>query len=528
MNIRSLRHVGLAACFGILSCTPSTNVPGSNLYIEADDGKYHGPMETMRLELSAPMVEVAESITVRATGIFEDGTAVDVGSYVYWGLEGDGVQLGDKAGTAITLNGMAVGTPKITAQVGSIVGTTDVTVIPASLREIALQGATELARGSTTPLVVNGTFGDGSTMVLNEMATVTVSDESLATVIDNTTIYGTGIGTVTITVTIEEFTATHTVNVFCAYPEDASNRIAVGETFPMTTWSNAVYPDGSQGPLNLEEVYCGDNTKFDGVETLFFQVSAEWCGPCRSFRNYFNSNRGIFDNNKSQFIVTEIRDLQNVDVVTSVAASESVTRELGDDWGVRLGDAETTPTRNLFNNRAQISVFPTFYVVRKSDMKVIAWSDEDPGVFVNDYLLDVLQNYNWDWSDLDNPIEQFVSNCEPGTEESYEPNDTAPLAKEVGVAQIDGGICTDAPDFYFVNLPGSWRITLVTEPEVADIDVYAWDDAANEPVKNGNYTVGAFASSGIDDFTHSGPTLIKVQGKRSSESGPYTLYIEEL
>ena len=310
MNYRTLRHVSIAACLGILSCTPSTNVPGTELFLDAEDGKYHGPMESLRLEASAQMVEVAESITIKTFGIFEDGTEIAVGvPHVYWGIEGEGATLGEASGNTLTINGSVVGTPKVTAQLGTLKTALDVAVVPASLRELAINATTEIRRGGTGTLTVVGTFGDASTQDLTTVAELTSSDETLLQIQDDGTLVGVGVGAVMITATVDDVSATREVTVICSYPSDSPTNVTVGRTFPRTTWTNAVYPDGSEGPLDLEEVYCGDNEKFADAKTLFIQVSAEWCGPCRVFRREFNDNRELFDGNNSQFMVTEIREI---------------------------------------------------------------------------------------------------------------------------------------------------------------------------------------------------------------------------
>lgn len=530
MTNRTMRRIGFAACLGVLSCTPSTNVPGTELFLEAADGKYHGPMETLRVDAPAEMLEVAEQLTVTVAGVFEDGTVIDVGTHVYWSAEGGVTFADDPSNPAqVIVTGSAEGTGTISVQLGTLKASRALTVVPASLRTLEISGTADVARGGAGQLIVTGTFGDASTQELTEMATWTSSDEAILNVTDKGVLIGVGLGTANVSAKIDDIVAADfAVTVTCVYPEDAAAAVRIGGIFPKTTWTNAVFPGPEQKAFDLEAVYCQEG-EYEGVKTLFFQISAEWCGPCKVWRRNFNNDRGMFDDNNSVFVVTEIEDVSGVANVTSEHANASIRQELGDDWGIRLGDVETTPTRNLFNtsNTASnriITAFPTLMVVRTRDMKVIASSTDDLGLFA-DKMEEILQNPDWDWTDLNNPQPQFVSNCTAGQDEEFEPNDTSSLAKEIGEGAYAGGICTEAPDYYRVTMDGAWRLTLQHENAVGDLDVYVWDETTNAPMMRGNFPVGAYTNQDIESFDHTGPALIRIEGKGTA-SASYNLFVQ--
>lgn len=531
MNDRITSRLAFAACFGILaSCTPSTNVPGTELFLEAPDGDYHGPMETLRLEPQATSIEVAESTLVSLFGTFEDGTEIDVSAKIappniFYGIEGDGATLGDLEGGKVYVVGTAEGTPAVTAQLGTLKTALSLAIIPASLRTMEVTGSESVARGGVGQLVVVGTYGDQTTADLTSQVTYTSSDETVATVSDGGIVVGIEVGQATITAEKDGITATYDVSVVCAYPGDAPALVRLGQTLPNMSWTNAVFPNNEHKPFVMEDVYC-QREGYEGIRTLFFQISAEWCGPCRTYRRQFNSQKSLFDSNASQFIVTELVDTQNVANVTSEHANMSIRQEVDADWGISLGDLDTAPTQNLFGQSDLVSEWPTFMIVRTRDMKVIATSRGELGLFL-DNLETILQNPDWDWSDLANPVEQFVNNCAPGEEEIMEPNDTSATAKELGVGSIQGGICTEAPDYYRVNIPGRWKATLAHDVSVGNLDFYLWNESAGEPMMNGNFPVGGYGNEDVETFEATGPGLIKVEGKGTASAG-YRLYIQEL
>jgi len=528
--MRLTTGIGAAAIllqFGLQACTPSTNVPGTDLYIEAADGKYHGPMESIAIEPDGASIEVSVAQPLTAVGIFEDGTRVDVTRDVYWEVEDSSlVQMpeGFEDG-ALVVTGKAEGTTTFKIRIGTLRGSGTLTVVPASLTELAIQteaDTTELGRGSVISFTAMGTYRDGTTADLTESATWTSSDEAVMTKIAAGW-KAVEVGQATLTVTVEGVSSTLDVTVVCKYPADAPRFINHYETLPYLRWDAAVDENGNTQVFDLEEVMC--NAEWARYDTLGIIVSTEWCPYCPDRMRWMNSMQSELDGLGMKLIYAEVQDRQGRATMDSAKAAAYVDTIIPGGVGLRIGDLDSTPTRNIFNSSdAFINAFPTVFVVRTRDMKIIA--NQTDGTALLD-LPGIAANPEWNWRDPDNPIESFVSNCGDRPDESYEPNDTMAEAPEVGALAVEGGICAEGPDFYRVNIQGNWRVTLLFDHDVGDLDVYVWNEFQNAPLRQNNRDVGSYTTNNNESFEHSGPALIRIEGKRN-DSAPYTLYIEAI
>ncbi len=98
--------------------------------------------------------------------------------------------------------GVAAGSSVITATLGSVNGTTTLTVTTATLQSIAVTPASPtLAGGATQQLAATGTYADGSTANITALVTWTSGAPSIATVSASGLLTGVGSGTAVITAT---------------------------------------------------------------------------------------------------------------------------------------------------------------------------------------------------------------------------------------------------------------------------------------------------------------------------------------
>jgi trimeric autotransporter adhesin len=147
--------------------------------------------------LSPDQASVALGVTQSfvATGLFSDGSSVDLAS-VTWSSSDPTVVSIDNAGLATTL---VPGTVTISATVGSVIGTTTLSVLPAQLVSISLSPASpSLALGTSTQLNATGQFSDGSTQILSSV-TWNSSDPTIATVDGNGLVNSLAVGSATVT-----------------------------------------------------------------------------------------------------------------------------------------------------------------------------------------------------------------------------------------------------------------------------------------------------------------------------------------
>ena len=90
--------------------------------IEAADGKYHGPMESIRIEPANATLEVSLTQGYSAIGVFEDGTEVAITDKVYWQVADEGVAAKAEGfeGGVVSLTGMSTGQIQIDALLGTL------------------------------------------------------------------------------------------------------------------------------------------------------------------------------------------------------------------------------------------------------------------------------------------------------------------------------------------------------------------------------------------------------------------------
>ncbi|MDP1826435.1 MAG: Ig-like domain-containing protein [Archangium sp.] len=157
------------------------------------------------IDLTPTMPTVPRGLTeqLTATGRFSDGTTQDVTSQATWASAAPAVATVSNAGlvTAVTL-----GTSSVSATVGSVIGSTTVTVSSAQLISLAVTPATpSLARGLTRTFTATGTFSDTSTQDVSASVTWSSSAPGVASISNATGSEGLAtaqaVGTTTITAT---------------------------------------------------------------------------------------------------------------------------------------------------------------------------------------------------------------------------------------------------------------------------------------------------------------------------------------
>jgi len=115
-----------------------------------------------------------------ATGTYSDGSTVDVTSSVTWASSKPSVAPITTSGLA---TGKAQGTTQISAKLGSVTGSTPLTVGPAALVSITVTPANQsVSVGTKVQYAASGKYTDGSTKNLTTSVTWTSSDTSVATI----------------------------------------------------------------------------------------------------------------------------------------------------------------------------------------------------------------------------------------------------------------------------------------------------------------------------------------------------------
>ena len=314
-------------------------------------------------------------------------------------------------------------------------------------------------------------------------------------------------------------TADETTNGDCNYPR-SDGMIALGKVMPALSWEGAFLGDSSQFDLRLEEFFC--SSAYDQYSVLVFLVSAGWCSACPDFIEQMNTVHDDLEQAGALVVYMEI-ETPDGDLATNEQAHEFISHIIEDGPGVRVGDGSTQPEPGTISGSPMIQNMPTGFIVRRSDMLVIANEGEDDTIL--DYA-GIAQDPESVWPSS-NPDD--TPNCGPDDEEEFEPNDTPAQATllEPG-AVIEGGICNDEPDYYVIEYDGHWLVQVEFSHELGDIDLFLWDVETNSRlVDSEGRPIGSFTGDDDEVFQAQGPIMFQLIGYNGA-TAPYTLLFVDL
>jgi len=304
----------------------------------------------------------------------------------------------------------------------------------------------------------------------------------------------------------------------CVYPASTTLE-GVGSIIAPMGWTVAVDNAGEFTSLALEDVYCRRG-RFENVETVFFILLTEWCPNCPDYATAVGALTPDLEAQNAMVVFVDLQTLDQSVMPTTQSAQTYVTRYTNNAW--RVGELDGVVPGSIHNSPIWSAV-PGCFVVRTRDMQVIA--NQEDSQFVLPFA-DIAADPEADWSNPGPPA--FVANCSAADEEAGEPNDVIASATPLAAgAPVDGGICTEAPDFFTIDLAGDWRVDLAFSAAQADLDVYVMDLATGEPLVVAGEPVGSDGTTGLETFTHSGPATIVVVGFQGS-STTYALTLTDL
>jgi uncharacterized protein YjdB len=141
-------------------------------------------LSTIDVTPAQPTIPAASTQQFKATGTYSDGTKRDITADVSWTSSVATVAtISGAAGSNGLAAAKAKGTTTITASLGTIKGTTVLTVTDALLTSITVTPAKPvIAKGTTIALIATGTYADNTTKDITADATWTTSDPTVATV----------------------------------------------------------------------------------------------------------------------------------------------------------------------------------------------------------------------------------------------------------------------------------------------------------------------------------------------------------
>jgi hypothetical protein len=463
---------------------------------------FHGAAETLKVGEAAELMLMAK---------FDDDTEKDITADAEW-TTSDAAIITVEAGK---LTGIAPGSADITAKYQGKEFTQSFSIAVPALTGIAVSPQLmELKRGEPEQLTLTGTYDNGDTLPITEGVTWTSSNPDVATIDDTGLVTPLRGGPVQFTATFGDQTVTLDATTTCDYPRYA-RAIAYGETIPPLFWNDAFKADGSNIDLRMEDVYC--DVAYKDVKVFFFIISAGWCTPCTLYAQRLKPEyRFIHEAGGEIAIVeTETEDFVPAD---NAYAQRHIEHIIGDAYAYRIGDKDTQPITDFWHKQSWLNAFPTVVAVRTEDMQVI--TDSNHSMYYLP-LLQIAQDPYADWSNPGPP--PFSNHCGPDDDEAGEAtNDNADGATPLAPGAFHGGICDEFADFYAIDQAGDWKLEVDFDADLADIDVYVWDRAQNQPLSEGGNIVGSTGSTGHEEFVYRGPQIIAIAGYQGA-SAPYDI-----
>jgi len=470
-------------------------------------------LQAIDLSPAKPSIAYGATQQFTAAGRYSDGNQYAIEATITWRSSDDAMVTIDSTGLA---TGLAEGTATIYAVVEGIEGNTTISVGAPGVVSIAISPlAPSVNVGGTQQLTATVERADGSTEDVSASATwassspsvLTVSASGLATVLAE--------GSADVTAAHSGFSASTTLTARgCTYPSGNTD-LRLGGVAPNLSWQGLYDETGAQLDFSLEAFHC--DSAYDDYDTIAFVVGTGWCPNCPAyFRRVANTGQQLqAEGGLVVYLEAEDRSSQPG---PNEYAQRHVDQMIGSSPGLRAGDGDTTP-RMAINRSALVRFYPTAFVIRRSDMRIIADQGSANGTL--DFVA-IARNPEHDWSNGQLPP-PFTSNCGPSDEEMYEPNDQYSQAAPIGAGTFQGGICADAPDFYRIDHAGSWTVDLDFRHATGDIDLYVWDPQSQAILRDGsNNKVGSNSDTDDERYSGNGPTTLRIEGYRSA-SAPYTL-----
>ena len=518
----------LTACSTTHS-TPQIHASAPNTDAEVDSIL---ELQTLALEVQ-PRLLVGERIAARLV-LKRDGERVDFDlADVDVEISNPDVLMSEIEDTLVLI-GRSVGQASLTVRLGELASNTvDVEVSEArvTLTDLRISAMTlEAEIGAQLQLVAIGTTDQNEEQVLSDGVNWSVVDEGVAEVDQDGLVTINAQGTAFITAQIDGLEATIKVGSACDYPAyDA--RIELNSTFPPLAWSDAYTAEGESTTFSMRSLHCHE---LNGPSTIAVIVGAGWCSACTTLTvSIINPIAEALLAAGMEILYVEAENGQ-FEPADGVFASRHINRLIGDAPGIRVGDKFTQldedagPARDagLFLREHSMGFFPSAWVVRTRDMKVIA--DQETSEYWLPFL-SIAEDPDADWSNPPPPSPPpFESRCMEGDEEAGEPNDTSLRATHLNEGALSGGICNAAPDFFRISAVGPWRLTMTLNHGMGDLDMYLWDKELNEIRTDGTGApIGSWGQTDTEMIESYGNAIVMVMGYRGV-SNTYTLNLEFL
>ena len=307
------------------------------------------------------------------------------------------------------------------------------------------------------------------------------------------------------------------------------------QVVPRLAWDRAFTGEGDIFNFDLLDVYC--DPSWDRYKIVIFVIGTTWCPYCPSYMQSAHALSAQLDEWGAKVVLVEAQD-NSGRPISSRNAYIYLQRLLGVGSDIRVGDGDTRPSPALLAKAEFLTGFPTSFVMRTRDMRVITHQGLMRGGLLP--FMAIAQNPEADWSDPGS-APSLPSVCAEGDQEEYEPNDTPWQSADLdGPVEFDGGVCSkpdadgdglEQEDQDYFDIPaGRWRITVEHDAQVGNLDLFLWDKTTDKPLLDPEGgPVGSATLDDVESFEHESARgfTIAVLGFFGS-TGPYHLTLERL
>jgi uncharacterized protein YjdB len=226
-------------------------------------------LTALQLTPGAPSIAKGTTQQFTATGVYSDSSTQDLTTQVTWGSSDNTIAtVSNAASSQGFAQSVDAGTTTISAALGTVSGSTLLTVTAATLVSIQVTpGTASIAKGTTRQFNATGTYTDGSTQDLTTQVTWTSSDMNSATISNASgtegLAFGVAVGGATLTATLGTISGTAMLNITSAGlvsigVTPANPSIAKGTTQQFL--ATGLYTDGSTQNLTTQVTWNADMT----------------------------------------------------------------------------------------------------------------------------------------------------------------------------------------------------------------------------------------------------------------------------
>jgi uncharacterized protein YjdB len=207
-------------------------------------------LESLAVSAGSPQIPLGATEPLTATGTYSDGSQHDVTSTAAWTSLQPAIASVSSSGL---VTAAAVGSASVTATIGAVNAQTQLTVTGAALVSIAVSSSpTSIPLGESQQLTAIGTYTDGTTQNLTNIAAWTSSSPTIAPVSAAGIVTASAVGSAAVTATVSQMKGTFSLTVIPAVLQTlailaGNSNIPLGSTEQLA--ATGTYSDGTQQDL---------------------------------------------------------------------------------------------------------------------------------------------------------------------------------------------------------------------------------------------------------------------------------------